>query len=106
MLIYTGMIIFLRKEHTRHKHPHVKDGQPLLWQPLHMSSYNRLRMRISTVPPTQISRGSEQCRANYSNFRALAVIAAAISNGLFHLIAIHSHGRAIITSEGSKFMPF
>ena len=27
-------------------------------------------------------------------------------NGLFHLIAIHPHGRAIITSEGSKFMPF
>ena len=26
--------------------------------------------------------------------------------GLFHLIVIHPHGRAIITSEGSKFMPF
>ena len=26
--------------------------------------------------------------------------------GLFHLIAIHPHGRPIISSEWSKFMPF
>ena len=26
--------------------------------------------------------------------------------GLFHLIVIHPHGKAIITSEGFKFMPF
>ena len=27
-------------------------------------------------------------------------------NGLFHSIVIHPHGRVIITSDWSKFMPF
>ena len=29
-----------------------------------------------------------------------------LSIGLFHLVVIHPHGRPIISSEGSKLMPF